>query len=239
MNIKALAAGCSGSGKTYFAHSFPKIYSISTEPGGSDTWKSDKMLVKNVVKEVLSMPESPQDTKRIFEELNTHVIEAKKMFKEGKVETLVIDNASFLSENRWIYEDTHNRQFSKNGELNKLAMFGNLARWMYQFFLMQLLTFQGNVVVTVHEMLESDEILDKKPDRSTPIMPSILGGFRDKIEGMFSLVLYLHKRTDKDNKYVYKGQTDKMLQRNGKNRYGLPPIIDNISYSEIMKSISK
>jgi hypothetical protein len=239
-NLKCLVVSGSGDGKTHFSATFPKSYFLITEPGGEHTWTVKPNLKKNVVGHKIFIPESADDTKRVFKELAETLKEVKEKGKTGEVETLILDNITYLSENRWIYINKHEPSYSRSGELNTQAMYGDLSRWLYQFVLMGLLTFPGNVVVTCHIMLESDEALEKKPDQSTPILPNILGGFRDKIEGMFSLVLYLNKKLDaKSQTFKFMGQTNRGNQRNAKNRYNLPPLVEDISYAKIMDAIDK
>jgi len=238
-NLKMMAIGGSGSGKTHFASSFPKCYFLMTEPSGEDTFLTNPALAKNVVGFDRFIPENPLDTKRVFKELAEATLMAKEMAKKGEIETLVLDNISFLTENRWVYIDSYERELSaRTGEVNGQAMYGKLARWMYQFVLMNLLTFPGNVVVTAHEQLESDEALEKKPDKTTPVLPNILGGFRDKVDGMFSLVVYLNKLKE-GSKYRYMCRTNKGNQRNAKSRIILPEIIEDISYGKLREIVDK
>lgn len=238
--LKMMAVGGSGAGKTHFAATFPKCYFLSTEPGGMDTIRTNPLLFKNLVGWDEFIPENPTDTKRVFEELAKSTLEAKQMAKDGKVETLVLDNISFLSENRWVYIEQYEKEITLQGAVNTQAMYGKLARWLYQFTLMNLLTFPGNVVVTAHEQLESDEALEKKPDKSTPVLANILGGFRDKADGMFSLVVYLAKiRDDVQKKYRYMARTNKGNQRNAKSRIELPEVIEDISYAKLIDAINK
>lgn len=237
--LKMMAIGASGTGKTHFAGSFPKTYFLSLEPGGMDTIRTNQELKKNLVGWDEFIPESPADTKRIFDELNKATLDAKELAKKGEIETLVLDNISFLSENRWIYINQYEKEVSATtGVLNTQAMYGKLARWLYQFVLMQILTFPGNVVVTAHEQLESDEALEKKPDKTTPVLANILGGFRDKADGMFSLVIYLNKLKS-DTGYKYMARTNKGNQRNAKSRINLPEIIEDISYGKLKEIIDK
>jgi len=238
-NLKIMVVGNSGSGKTHFTGTFPKSYVINTEPGGMDTIANNPQLSKNIVGWDEFIPDSPKDTKRVFQELQLACDKVKELAREGKVETLVLDNMTYLSENRWTYIETHEPKFStRTGDLDKMSMFGALGRWQYQFVLMNLLRFPGNVVMTVHEQLESDEALDKKPDKSCPILPNIIGGFRDKAEGMFSCVMYLQKIKGQQG-YKHVARTNKGNQRNAKNRYNLPEIIENPSYSNILTAIRK
>ena len=92
--------------------------------------------------------------------------------------------------------------------------------------------------MTAHEMLESDEALDKKPDKSSPVLPSVLGGFRDKVGGMFSFVLYLIKLKDSSG-YKYMCRTNKGNMRNAKSRILLPEIIEDISYPKLKQVIDQ
>ena len=239
MFIKMMAIGSSGSGKTHFASTFPKSYFLITEPGGEDTFLTKSDLSKNVVCFDRFIPSSTQDTKRIFEEITKSIVEAKEMAKRGEIETLVLDNISFLSENRWIYIEQYEKELTNSGAVNTMAMYGKLARWLYQFTLMQLLTFPGNVIVTAHEQLETDEALEKKPDKTTPVLANILGGFRDKADGMFSLVVYLNKSQDTTKKYHYMARTNKGNQRNAKSRIALPEVIEDISYQKLREVIDQ
>jgi len=238
-SLKMMNVGTSGSGKTYLAGTFPKTYFLNTEPGGMDTIRLNPELRKNLVGWDEFIPENSQDTKRVFNELVLATRNAKELYKQGKVETLVLDNMTFLSENRMLYIETYEKEISaRTGNVDTMSMYGKLGRWQYQFVLMCLLTFPGNVVMNVHEQLESDEALKKKPDNTCPILPNILGGFRNKAEGMFSCVFYLQKLV-RDKQYRYFARTNKGNQRNAKNRLGLPEIIEGVSYSKIMEIIDK
>jgi len=236
--IKMMCIGASGSGKTHLASTFPKCYFLMTEPGGEDTFLNKTELSKNVVGFDRLIPNSAQDTKQSFIDLIKATQTAKEMALKGEIETLVLDNMTFLSENRWVYINEFEKELSRNGELNTQGMYGKLARWLYQFTYMNLLSCPCNVIVNVHEMLESDEALEKKPDKSTPVLANILGGFRDKADGMFSFVFYLAK-TLQGKEYKYFARTNKGNQRNGKSRLALPDVIENVSYNTLKKLIDE
>jgi hypothetical protein len=193
MFLKCLAIGSTGTGKTYFASTFPKSCFLITEPGGEDTFMTVPELQKNVVMFDRFIPSSNEDTKRVFIELDKACNEVREKAISGEIETVVLDNLTYLTENRWIYINNFEQELNKNGELDTRGMYGKLARWLYHFTLMKLLTIPANLVITVHEKMESDDVMDKKPDKTSPVVPSILGGFRDDIGGMVSLVLYLVK----------------------------------------------
>jgi len=234
--IKLMNIGSTGSGKTHLAATFPKSYFLITEPNGEDTFLNNPILAKNVVKYEHFMPTSPADTKAVFERLNKACNDAREMAKKGEIETLVLDNMTYLAENRWAYINAYEKLYTVKGEVDTRGMYGMLGRWLYQFTLMNLLTFPGNVVMSVHEKLESDEALAKKPDKNHPVVPSILGGFRDDAGGMFSAVFYLQCLRDSSG-YHYFARTRKGSGRNAKNRYNLPEVIENVSYDTIMEAM--
>lgn len=241
ITIKTLVMGATGNGKTYFAGTFPKSLFLMTEPDGEMTFLTLPELRKNVVGFDKFIPESAEDIKAVFERLNLACDEARKMALAGEIETLVLDNFTFLAENRMMYVNKYEQEISpRTGELNKMVMFGKLNRWLYEFTLMKLCSFPGNVVITAHEKLESDEALEKKPDKSNPVVPSILGGFRDDIGGMVSLVLYLGKSKGPDGKYKYSARTNLGMGKQAKSRFpNLPEVVDNISYNTLRLAIEQ
>ncbi|MFA5133058.1 MAG: AAA family ATPase [Candidatus Paceibacterota bacterium] len=240
MFIKALAIGETGSGKTYFASTFPKSYFLMTEPNGEDTFLTMPTLRVNVVGFDRFIPESAKDTKRVFDELKKATLEARQLAKDKQIETVVLDNITYLAEYRWMYINEFEKEVSKStGEPNTMAMYGKLNRWLNEFVIQDLLTIPANLIVTVHQMLESDEALEKKPDKSNPVMPSILGGFRDTIGGLFSHILYLAKK-EAGGKYQYVARTNLGQGKNAKSRFpNMPPVIENISYATFKDTIVK
>lgn len=241
MHLKVMAVGNTGAGKSYFAATFPKCYFMLTEPAGQDTWLTVKELRDNVVGYDLFIPSSPADTKRVFEELNKACDSAREMAIKGEIETVVLDNMTYLAENRFIYINQYEAEYSnKTGELNTMAMYGKLSRWLYNFVLMKLLTIPANIVFTVHEKLETDEAMEKKVNKDNTVVPSILGGFRDDIGGMVSLVLYLAKKRDAQGKYHYYARTNLGDGKNAKSRFpNLPEVLENISYKVVYENIQK
>lgn len=241
INIKVMAIGSSGVGKSHFAATFPKCYFLLTEPGGEDTWLTNPELRNNVVGFDRFIPKDISDTKQVFENLEKACAEAKELALKGEIETVVLDNMTYLAENRFIYINQFEKEIStRTGEVNNQAMFGKLARWLYNFTLMKLTSLPCNVVLTVHEKLESDEAMEKKPDKNSPVVPSILGGFRDDAPGLVSLVLYLGKTSLGGGKYKYVARTNLGQGKNAKSRYpNIPEIIENISYNTIYSEIQK
>lgn len=246
--VVSLNVGGSGSGKTHMAATYPKGYFIITEPNGAETFLNKESLRGNVVGYEYFIPD-PSDNDRSLKSMygsvqsSTIIKEiaiAKELQAKGEVETLVIDNLTYLIHNKWMHITKYEQQFSKQGELNKMAMYGSLRDWCYDFMLNYVMNFKGNIVVNAHEMLESDEAMEKKADKSSDIVPNIIGGFRNDIYGLFSNVFFLNKVLDKkDGKEFYRHYaiTNKRDGRNGKNRFNLPSIIENPSYATIKSAI--
>lgn len=236
---KTLANGQTGTGKTYFAMTHPKFAYLGLEPNGMDTAKSNPKLLDNMVwaDEFLNSP--TEDMKVTFERLDKAIELAHKDQADGKVETLILDNLTYLSENRWIYINKYEPLRTSSGALDTRGMYGTLSRWLYNFTITRILPFKGNVVVTAHVQTEGDEAMENKVDKSMTISPAILGGFRHMVAGMFSASLYLDKKRVGENKYMYLARCQKGANCEAKNRYNLPEIVENVSYQAIIDSIGK
>lgn len=237
--LKALVNGGSGRGKTYFGFTCPKIAYIGTEPNGLDTARSNSALLDNLVWADEFIPSVSEDIKITFDRMEKSIEQAHKDQAEGKVETLFLDNFTYLSENRWIYINKYEAVRTSNGALDTRGMYGILSRWLYNFTLTRLLSFKGNVIVSCHEQTEGEEAMEGKTDKSMTIAPAILGGFRDKVAGMFSASIYLEKKKKGENTYEYWARCQQGNQREAKNRYNLPEMVQNVSYKTILESIGK
>jgi hypothetical protein len=218
-------------------------------------------LLKNLVEyEMLYVdPDSGKDAIRDFVEERSGVLykalaRARELAKKGAVETLVLDNLTYVSLLFWEYMLRYksNDYLTDKGLVNKLQMYGGLNSWLFRFCICELLPFKGNVLVTAHLKSESEEKLNKKKQQQdVSAVPNILGGFRDQCEGLFAASLYLERKTntvaDKNGKpqlvTKYLAYTQQQVvpafgsKILAKNRYGLPPIIENVSYEAILKHI--
>lgn len=242
-NLKVLVNGGTGTGKTYLSMTAPKWAYVGIEPGGYDTAVSNPHLEAGMVMKAEFMPSPTENMKQVMDRMYAFILEAHERAKKGEVETLIIDNLSYLSENRWIYINQFEPQKTQTGALDTRGMYGELGRWLYKFTLTQCLSFPGNVFVTCHEMKEDEEEMSKKVDPTVQILPNILGGFRAKVAGMFSASIYLNKRKvasadGKGSVYKYSARCQKGGQRDAKSRYGLPEIVENISYQRIIEEIA-
>ena len=234
LRLKTLVNGYAGSGKSYHLLTYPKIAWLITEPGTEILLETHPELKKNVVWMESFLPSPDEDIKTVFERLQKAVVRAYADVKAGTIETLGLDNASFLSENRWIYINKYERNLTNQGQLNTLAMYGDLNRWLYQFFLLNITPFPGHVVVTCHEHEEKEDNV-----KTGNVSPDLLSGFRDTIDRMFSCSIYLDKKKVGENKYKYAARCQKGAGRNAKNRYGLPEVVEDISYDSIIKCINE
>ena len=256
--LKILASGPAGSGKTYLGFTFPKIAYLCTEPNGLDTARSNPKLIDNLVWADEFLPkEIVQDEKGVvqlvkqgeeivsepisstFIRLDKAIEQAHKDYAEGKVETLFVDNGTFLIENRWIYINRHEAIKTAQGALDTRGMYGILGRWAYKWVITKLLSFPGNVVMTTHEQTEGEEAMAHKTDKSMTISPALLGGIRNEIGGMFSAHIFLEKRRKGENAYEYWARCQKGANREAKNRYNLPEWVQSVSYQAILDSMGK
>ena len=247
LKIKMLQTGESGSGKTYNALSFPKCYYIVIGAGEEDTILCNANLKKNLVDVAELRPLDSNECKRMYDINNKRdalfckaIDKARGLAKEGKVETLVIDNITFLAEYVWVVIDTFYPRFSdkKPDVKAPLPMFGDLARRMYQIIAMEISNFPGNVVVNVHMKVEDEKVLEKLPNRSNPIVADILGSIRNSVKGHFSLNVFLEK-VEKAGQYSYFARTNMGNKRAAKSRYPLPTIIQDLTYAKIMQAIQQ
>lgn len=261
-NLKIMASGLFSSGKTTFGMTFPKVYYIGTEPEGLEILRAPDgaHLLKNLVEyeQLYVDPDAGRDAIKDFVEERSGLLykalaRARELAKKGVVETLVLDNLTYVALLCWDYmlKYKSNDYLTDKGAVNKLQMYGGLKSWLFRLAICEIIPFKGNVVVTCHLKSESEEKMRKKKDQTVDIVPNILGGFRDEAEGLFAASLYLERRTstkaDASNKPVtitkYLAYTQQQMALGSKilakNRYGLPPIIENVSYQAIMQHIQK
>lgn len=267
-SMKILVSGPFGSGKSTFGMTFPGVYYIGTEPGGLEILRTEqgKPLLDNLVEYEYCYPDplaGRADLRKLVEEpdnvnpgglLYQALDRAQKLGKEGKVQTLFLDNLTYVSELFWQYLERYKSgEFTtEKGAVNKLQMYGALSRWLFRFVLTRVIPFPGYVVVSCHLKDESSEKMEQKKQKDVSTVPNLLGGFRDTAEGLFTASLYLERKlivkkdpatakTSYESLYycycqnqVVAGFGSKIL---AKNRHGLPPVMMNASYAEIMKSI--
>ena len=239
--FKILCNGGFGSGKTYFAMTFPKWAYAMIEPNGIMTAMSTPSLMANMVHYEEFVP-AKLDLKACFENMSNYIVKVRKEVEEGKIETFILDNLSHLSENRWLYIEQYEPAISKNGKIDKLAQYGNLGRWLYKFILCEVISLPCHVVVNVHtqeeEIEEENDRGEVKRKKTGNIITNTLGGFRNDASGLFNASIFLEVQNMPQGQYKYKAFCKPVSKYMGaKNNVGLPQLIENISYQTLCDSI--
>lgn len=283
--FKGMVSGYFGSGKTHFGLTFPKVGAVVTEPQDLSILHdpANAHLLANLIEYELCYVDGTAekvDWRQLFEEPTTICplppIEGqtkeggliykalRNMFKgakEGRIETLFLDNLTYTADGFFQYLQKHRANESSfigdSGKLDKRKMYGYLKDWLHRFLMTSVINFPGHVVVSCHLQSEGKEKMDKKEGKvnsGVEVVPNILGGFRDKAEGMFTASIYLERKllTVTDPKTQKVTQTPKFIAYTqnqvvpsfgskilAKNVHGLPPRMENISYQSIMAHISR
>lgn len=239
--------GPPGSGKTRCGLSFPKVMAVTFDPVGLEIIfdPANEKLRENLVYHVPLNGLPLEDVFRVTEEPNETslygaIALAKKLKGEGKVETVLLDGTSYLA-------DLKQEHVANDNDTR--AMYRQLGGYLSQFFLQNFLplaTRHGlNVIMTCHLQRESRDAVEgvsdpsskaygtSKPliNQNSDLNAQIVGGFRHKISGMPSAVIYLSHRleTSEDGKeilnyYAYCKKTyvkEWESEVDAKNRYGL------------------
>lgn len=216
-NYAIIFIGPPGAGKTRCGLSFPKVLAITFDPVGLEIIydPANEKLRENLVwhvplngiplEQVFKVTEEPSE-----DSLYGAVALAKKLKAEGKVDTVLIDGISYLAD----LKQTHVANDS-----DSFAMFRQLGSYLSTFFLqtfLPLATRHGlNVIMTCHLQRESKDTVEGsksgKPliNQDSDLSAQIVGGFRYKINGMPSAVVYLSHRLEKATaKDVEKAKAD-------------------------------
>ena len=236
--IKILASGYPGSGKSYLGLSFPKIAWIITEYGTDVLLDTHPNLAKNVVWHENRLYDPQEDPREVIKAIDGDIAKAKVDYKAGLIETLAFDNFTFYANLEWERINRYEMLRATNGAVDTRGMYGILRRYLYNR-LCTILAFPGNVYLTCHEQMEGEEAMAGKTDKSTPVVPNVLGSVREVIGGMFGASLFLVKKRVGDNKYIYSARCQKGNLREAKNRMNLPEVVENVTYSKIIESIGK
>lgn len=252
--------GPPGAGKTRCGLSFPRVFAITFDPVGLEIIfdPANEKLRENLVwhvplngiplTEVFKVTDKP-DERSLYGALAL----AKQMKAEGKIDTILLDGVSYLADLK---------QEEVADDKDTFAMYRKLGGYLSQFVLQNFLplaTRHGlNVIMTCHLQRESKNTVEgisdptskafgtSKPliNQNSDLSAQIVGGFRQKISGMPSAVIYLSHRLEEAtandvqkgraaaegaeilNYYAYCQKTfvsewDSEIE--AKNRYGLSP----------------
>lgn len=250
----AIVNGHYGTGKTHFGLTFPKVYAVCVADRGIDILrrKGNEKLRQNLVWYEYVNPVDDKEMLEFFKEpggglerILTHV---KQLAHEGKIKTLLMDGFTYLVDIKWRQINlTEVEKSSRTGNMDAQAMYRNLGLYLMRFVtrdLLPLSTRHGlNIVLTCHLKRESEQTLEGnkeragKVDKMSDIAPLIEGGFRSKAEGLFGASLYLDAKLI-GGKAVYTAYCQKTTAMrtvvNAKNRYGLPAVVENVSYDKLV-----
>lgn len=253
-------SGPAGSGKTRAALGFPKVMAITFDPTGLDiVYEPENANLRENL--VWHCPLNGIDLATVFkstdqpeeESLYGTLALARKLAKEGKVETLLLDGFTYLASLKWDHICQDEQIETRKGGMDTQKMYGRLGVYLNQFVLSNLLPLATrsnlNVVITCHIQRESKSAVEGITNPSDPgyertkrqvnlesdLNPQIVGGFRQAVDGLPSALIYLEHKVEADaegkeilNYYAYCRKTFvKSLdsQVGAKNRYGLPTIL--------------
>lgn len=245
-HFKILDNGGFGTGKTFFAMTFPKWAYCMIEPNGIMTARSNPGLLDNMVHYEDCVP-TKLDLRQVFEQrIPNYIAKVRKDIEEGLVEAFILDNLSHCSENRWMYIDQFEPAWViKKGHQVKDArsQYGNLGRWLYKFILTEVVSLPCHVIVNVHTMDETTEEEtssgEAKQVKTGGIITNTLGGFRDDAAGLFNANIFLEVKNLPEGKYERQAiclPTTKYPT--AKNNIGLPQVVKNISYQTLVDAIN-
>ena len=239
--FKGLFVGGPGDGKTFLAHTFPKCMTAITATGEEDTFLNKPELLKNVVGWEHFVPNKTMSVGQAVKGMYKFVDEAYELAVKGEIETFILDNLTMFAiyEFMNIEENERALHLTKQGKFDTQNAYGTLRDKLIRFIQYSVIPIPCNVIINVHLMVESDEQMEKKPDKSVSYSPNILGSARDLITGMVSYAFYLEKKALPEGKYEYKVRTNKGGGKNAKSRLALPSIIKDASYEKIMAVINE
>lgn len=204
--------GPPGSGKTRCGLSFPKVMAITFDPVGLEIIfdPANEKLRENLVYHVPLNGIPLADVFKVTEEpgegsLYGALALARKLQAEGKIETVLLDGVSYLADLK---------QEEVADDVDTRAMYRKLGSYLSTFCLQNffpLATRQGlNVIMTTHLQRESRDAVEgvsdpsskaygtSKPliNQNSDLSAQIVGGFRQKVSGMPSAVIYLNHRLE-------------------------------------------
>lgn len=236
-HIKCVLIGNFGSGKSYDLGTFPNSLIGFFGAGEEDTIKYKPKLYNNLYGYKTFIPTDMVDTKRVFDEFNEFIKEARKLAVEKKIDTVGIDTLNYLVDYRWMFINQYQKVLSRQGNVDTLKMYGTLSTWFKTEVKMQIMSLPCNVVINCHEKFEAEEAKDledmlpevKKRLMENPIVANILGSARNEVGGLCSYTFFKEKQQYMEGgktKYKYLLRTNKGGGKNAKSRLELPEVID-------------
>lgn len=234
-NLKVLAYGNSGSGKTVFACGFPgPIYVFDFDgkiSSAANFYKGTPQL--DLIEYDAYTPKVGEPTDRPFVRYNTKLVELEKLAKEGKFPyaTVVLDSLTLYADQMLkeivIQNPGLKRQESPTVKLTCLQDYMILSSH-FKNMLVRLLQLPCNVVVSAHIQTNKDDLTGEI--HREPLLPGKLPAF---LPVMFEEVYRTYKEKD------HMAQTQTSVQYNARSQIrGLPPTI-KLEYAELLKYLPK
>jgi hypothetical protein len=198
-------------GKSRQALSFPDPYIACFDPAGIAIAKSDAKLRANLergwveylvpTKESLPAFFAQSQAAKLKANENIYALrdDVVRKANSGAIQTFIFDGFTFFADAYMakVTEFDQAKFKTDSGGTNTQGMYGDLGNYLAQFVIGTLmpLTQAGphglNVIVTCHLMRESEEKLEgnarvaKPLAKGADIKPSVLGNYRNKIDGPF------------------------------------------------------
>lgn len=253
------------SGKSDLLMTFPGMYPLTCDPLGLEFLKTTdrgRELGSNLATHPVEL--SMSDPSKVFDETKGDfdpdaitsiwqwVRHARQLAKEGKIQSVGLDGASYLSIMLRAWQESRPENHTNEGELNTFRMWGSIKLWWNRFLLTELMPLASryglNVVLTCHVQREGEDVVaggsfmgrktKAKVQTDSDLAPAIEGSFRDLLAGLGGANIYLdhsHGIVSKPGEPARLGvlrtaYCDKTLGMGttvqAGNRYGLPPKIN-------------
>lgn len=231
-NLKVLAYGPSGTGKTVFAASFPLPLLLLDFDGKASSaasyYSGQKRLEEIEVEKYLPIPGDAAD--RPFVRYNTKLVELEKLAAGGKFpyQTVVIDSLTLYTDQmlKEIVEQNPGikRQASPTVKLTAMQDY-MILNSHFKNMLIRILQLPCNVVVTAHIQVNKDEITGEITRE--PLLPG-------KLPSILPMLFEEVYRTyAADGKYLAQTQSNAQYQARSQIK-GLPAVL-SLSYDELKK----
>ncbi len=282
--ISVWVNGPAGSGKTRLALGFPDVFAATFDPTGLDLLKEpDNEQIRANLRWHAPMNGLPLNQLFAYSEkageegIYPAIALAKELAAKNEIKTFLLDGFTYLAQLKWTaILEAEGVDPSEKEKLNKKSFdsrkaYDALASYLDHLVLQNILPLTTrhklNVVVTCHVQRESQNTIEgmegggelaRQSKRSvkldSDLAPQVLGGFRQRIDGLPSAMIYLDnvlQTVERDSKLVEeikyiayckltKSQSFDTVIR-AKNRYGLGTLnLTNASfYRTLVKRIEE
>ena len=227
--IRLLLYGEPGSGKTRFSFTAPNPFFLDTDRGMTTIQTLDD------IKPPRFLPLSKSDqVYKISKDLLISIRDSTGPFKTDPPGTLVIDSLNLLAE--MILWEVMKRPESGKGAIDPVNEKSDYSHWAQLQNRLKVLTdiirdLPCHVITTCGLRIEKDSTND-----SLIGLPSIPGSTRDTIGHAFDEFFFMQPKGD-GAKIKYMTYTNHFKYYAAKSRSGRPPILENATFSDLIKEI--